>query len=319
MYEYCTKTNVWSFRLNYMGYSVIVFRHGFTCDNMYKEGSGLTMGFSRLNGKYSHLSIWGICSVKIFCNNNYSSLLNIQDTQKNILSVKRGFPKQPKNEILSKNLPNEITCGGDIGKRFNSESPSVNKNTFTSINTTSVSTKINKLVYMKPDSVIGSDIDKDISSLISIEFTKCSDKLLESTYGCIKLSCLYNQRYVIIRPYTTKNTNENNYQISFYDDASTSGSVKQKEIQIMLVNSSQNILEYEKVLLYLFDYKHNTRVNLSTSVIDNFNISSVINILITKGMMQHIIKTLENFSGIKPNVQTGIYYMEDAPEIATLV
>ena len=78
MYEYCTKTNVWSFRLNYMGYSVIVFRHGFTCDNMYKEG-GPTMVFSRLNGKYSHLSIWGICSVKIFCNNNYSSLLDIQE------------------------------------------------------------------------------------------------------------------------------------------------------------------------------------------------------------------------------------------------
>ena len=187
-------------------------------------------------------------------------------------------------------------------------------------NTTSVSTKINKLVYMKPDSVIGSDIDKDISSLISIEFTKCSDKLLESTYGCIKLSCLYNQRYVIIRPYTTKGTtNENNYKISFYDDASTSGNVKQKEIETKLVNSSQNILEYEKVLLYLFDYKHNTKVNLSTSVIDNFNISSVINILITKGMMQRIITTLEKFSGTQPNVQTGIYYMGDAPQAAALV
>jgi hypothetical protein len=285
---------------------------------MYKEG-GPTMVFSRLNGKYSHLSIWGICSVKIFCNINYSSLLDIQDTQKNILSVKRGFPKQPKDKIVKGNLPNEITCGGDIGKRFNSESSSVNKNIFTSRNTTSVSTKINKLVYMKPDSVIGSDIDKDISSLISIEFTKCSDKILESTYGCIKLSCLYNQRYVIIRPYTSRNTNENNYQISFYDDASTSGNVKQKEIDTKLVNSSQNILEYEKVLLYLFDYKHNTDVNPSTSVIDNFNISSIINILITRGMMQHIITTLEKFSGTKPNVQTGIYYMEDAPQYPPLV
>ena len=299
MYEYCTNTNVWSFRLNYMGYSVIVFRHGFTCDNMYKEGK---IKFDRLNGYYSNLSIWGICSVIEFYELNKEILKNLTDIRESILSIMPGFQKQSKSEITSRTLPNEITCGSDIDSRFN------NKNTGNKILNFNCTSFRNLEKYMQPmrvNSVLDSDIDKDIQELISIEFTDCPDtgtkflgQTIGSTFGCIKLSCVYNGKYVIIFP-TIHSSKDRMYKISFYN---TDGSLlSEKEVQID--NQVQNIYEYEKILLYLLK---NSSYEYTNTIMSNFNISSVVNILIDT-TMERIVNILENSTTKQITAGISIY------------
>lgn len=305
MYEYSIKTNLWSIRLKYMGYSVIIFRHGFTCDNMFHHGDLTIVRTQRLNGYYSHLSMWGIYSVKLFCKENYTILSDITDIKDNILSIRFGFQKQPKIEITRESIPNEITCGGDIEGRFNNKNPKDIMLNFTPTNSTNLK-KSMQLVPVKSslDSDIDSDIDKDISSLISIEFTTCPSKsLIGSTFGCLKLSCLYNQRYVIIFPYIDKSSGNNyTYEISFYDTSiSSKKSISTKKVAV--VNELQNMLEYENVLLWLFNYEEDK------SVMSNFKISSVINILMEKGI-ENIVDMLKTFAEIdkkKIDVNTDIY------------
>lgn len=309
-YEYCTKTNLWSFTLSYMGYSVIIFRHGFTCDNMYKKAGILKTGMGRIGGYYTHLSMWGIYSVKLFCEKNYIILTNLTGIRDSILSIRPGFPKQPKDKIVGKNLPNEITCG-DYNKgnslRFNKgikvsdssilvitqkSSPVIASMNFTNLK------KSIQLTHVKSD--VDSDIDKSIHELISIEFTDCPNtgsqflgKTFGSTFGCIKLSCVYNGRYVIIRPYMDKKNSSTMYEISYYDTSSdvNNGLMDSKKVEIN--NGLKNILEYEKMLVFLFNYDSGTSL---TSIITNFNISSVVNILMNTTMPRviQILKTSTN-------------------------
>jgi hypothetical protein len=302
MYEYCTNTNVWSFRLNYMGYSVIVFRHGFTCDNMYKEGSII---LARLNGYYSNLSIWGICSIIKFYELKKEILINLTDIRESILSIMPGFQKQ--TEISKEDLPNEITCGSDIDSRFN------NKNTGNKILNFNCTSSTNLEKYMQPmrvNSVLDSDIDKDIQELISIEFTYCPNtgrkflgQTLGSTFGCIKLTCVYNGRYVIIRPYTNKETSFSMYEISFYDTSNeeNKGLIETKHVKID--SSLKNILEYEKMLVFLFNYE--SKMN-DSSIIYNFNISSVVHILMNT-TMPRVIEILKTSTNAKIDVPDAIY------------
>ena len=218
-YKYCTKTNLWSLRLYYMGYSIIIFRHGFTCDNMYKEGNAF---IARASGIYSNLSIWGILSVGKFYNLNKNILTNITGINKNnILSVMYGIPKQSKGSITNQSLPNEITCGKDITERFNHSQLGDSYFYLPSppINTTELQ-KYMQLIHVKSvlSSDIDSDIDKDIQELISVEFIKCpGGNLFSGIFGCIKLVCVYNKRSVVIRPYTDKKTNATMYEITFYN------------------------------------------------------------------------------------------------------
>jgi hypothetical protein len=306
MYEYCIKTNLWSFRLKYMGYSVIIFRHGFTCDNMFQQGDVTIVKTQRFNGYYSHLSMWGIYSVKIFCNENYTILQDIRDIKDNILSIRFGFQKQLKEEITSESIPNEITCGGDIEGRFNHKNPRDIRLTFNSMNSKNLK-KSMQLVPVKSSlySDIDSDIDKDIQELISIEFTKCPSKsFFGSTFGCLKLSCLYNQRYVIIFPYIDKTDGSYMYEISFYDNSTGSNQPKDTK-KIKIVNKLQNMLEYENVLLWLFNYEEDE----SESVMSNFKISSVINILMEKGI-ENIVDMLKTFADTNKttiDVNTDVY------------
>jgi hypothetical protein len=299
MYEHCTKTNVWSFRLNYMGYSVIVFRHGFTCDNMYKEGK---IRLDRFNGYYSNLSIWGICSVIEFYELNKKILKNLTDIRESILSIMPGFQKQSISEITSRTLPNEITCGSDIDSRFN------NKNTGNKILNFNCTSFRNLEKYMQPmrvNSVLDSDIDKDIQELISIEFTDCPDtgrkflgQTIGSTFGCIKLSCVYNGKYVIIFP-TLHYSRDRMYDISFYN---TDGSLL-SEKKAVIDNQVQNIYEYEKILLYLL---MNSSDEYTNTIMSNFNISSVVNILIDT-TMERIVNMLENSTTKQITAGISIY------------
>ena len=298
MFKESEKTNLWSFRLSYMGYSVIIFRHGFTCDNMYKEDSPL-VSIDRIGGYYTNLNIWGILSIVIFYTTYITIFNNLNGIQDNILSIRPGFPKQPKNTIITKN---EITCGSEINKRFNYTSTDGN---LYSLNFTSKNIELEskmQLMYAKPYSYLDSGIDKNIGSLISIEFTTCPSKsFFGSTFGCIKLSCLYNERYVIIFPYTNKSTGARMYTISFYDGKKSNG-----EKSVTLDDHLKNMLEYESILLYLFNYEDETSADFEKSVISNFNISSVINILTRQGM-QNIVEMLTKLTDKKIDVDTSIY------------
>lgn len=304
-YDYCTKTNLWSFTLSYMGYSVIIFRHGFTCDNMYEKAGFFKTG-DRIGGYYTHLSMWGIYSVKLFCEKNYSILTNLKGIRDSILSIRPGFPKQPKDKIVGKNLPNEITCGNyNEGKslRFNKNIPvtdSSNKVT-ASRNYTNLKKSI-QLTHVKSD--VDSGIDKSIQELISIEFIDCPIKsFFGGTFGCIKLSCVYTKRYVIIRPYIDKTTSYSMYEISFYDTSNeeNKGLVETKEVKID--SRLKNILEYEKILLFLFNY---TSVMNDFSIISNFNITSVVHILMNT-TMSRVIEILKTSTNAKIDVPYSIY------------
>lgn len=311
MYEYSIETNLWSFTLNYMGYVVIIFRHGFTCDNMY-EKAGLVN--KRLGGYYTHLSMWGIYSVKLFCKKNYEKLKDITGIRDSILSIRCGFPKQPKDKIVVTSLPNEITCGDyNKGKslRFN-KGIAVTKSSIlvithksspviASMNFTNLKKSI-QLTHVKSD--VDSDIDKSIQELISIEFTDCPKKSLIGTFGCIKLSCVYNGRYVIIHPYIDKGTGFSKYKISFYDtsyDENKEGLMKTEEVPID--SRLKNILEYEKILLFLFYYVSGMD---NSSIISNFNISSVVNILMNT-TMPRVIEILKTSTNANIEVPDYIY------------
>jgi len=309
MYEYCIKTNLWSIRLNYMGHIVIIYRHGFTCDNMFKEG-GTLMVYGRLSGNYSNLSMWGIFSITKFYNENESRFKNLNGIQDSILSVRFGFPKQSSGNIITKN---EITCGKDIKGRFNNKTSGTISLRFTSTSSTNLKKSMKP---MRAKSVLDSDIDKDIQELISIEFTDCPStgkvilgSTFGSTFGCIKLSCVYNKKYVIIRPY--KDTTSDDligdymYEISFYDTfRGDNAPVTTETKNVKINNSLQNILEYEKILLYLFEYSF--FIN-NDSIISNFNISSVVNILMDTTMAR-VIDILKNTTYPKKiNVETYIY------------
>jgi hypothetical protein len=309
MYEYSIETNLWSFTLNYMGYVVIIFRHGFTCDNMYVN-AGLVN--KRFGGYYTHLSMWGIYSVKLFCKKNYEKLKDITGIRDSILTIRLGFPKQPKDKIVGKNLPNEITCGDyNKGKplRFNKNIPVTDlSNVVTaSRNSTNLKKSI-QLTHVKSD--VDSDIDKSIQELISIEFTDCPNtgsqflgKTFGSTFGCIKLSCVYNGRYVIIRPYIDKANGSNMYEISFYDTSNDEkkGLVETKEVKID--STLKNILEYEKIVIFLFNYVSGMD---DFSIISNFNISSVVNILMNT-TMKRVIEILKTSTNANIEVPDYIY------------
>jgi hypothetical protein len=305
-YEYCIKTNLWSFTLIYMGYSVIIFRHGFTCDNMYEKAGVLKTGKGRFGGYYTHLSMWGIYSVKLFCKKNYSILTNLTGIRDSILSIRPGFPKQPKDKIVGTNLPNEITCGNyNEGKslRFNKNIPvtdSSNKVT-ASRNSTNLKKSI-QLTHVKSD--VDSGIDKSIQELISIEFIDCPTKsFFGGTFGCIKLSCVYTERYVIIRPYKDKSTGFSMYDISFYDTSNEENKrlVERKEEKID--SQLKNILEYEKILLFLFNY---VSIMNDFSVISNFNITSVVHILMNT-TMPRVIEILKTSTSANIGVPANIY------------
>lgn len=303
-YKYCIETNLWSFTLSYMGYSVIIFRHGFTCDNMYEKAGFFKTG-DRIGGYYTHLSMWGIYSVKLFCEKKYSILTNLKDIRDGILSIRPGFPKQPKDKIVGKNLPNEITCGDyNKGKslRFNKNIPvtdSSNKVT-ASRNYTNLKKSI-QLTHVKSD--VDSGIDKSIQELISIEFIDCPTKSIfggtfGGTFGCIKLSCVYTERYVIIRPYKDKSTGFSMYDISFYDTQELT-EIKKEQIDSPL----KNILEYEKILLFLFNYE--SRMD-DSSIISNFNITSVVHILMNT-TMPRVIEILKTSTSANIDVPDAIY------------
>ena len=313
-YKYCTKTNLWSLRLYYMGYSIIIFRHGFTCDNMYKEA---TIVFARASGIYSNLSIWGILSIGKFYNLNKNILTNITGINKNnILSVMYGIPKQSKSGITSKNLPNEITCGKDIRERFNNmrlADDSVYLN-FSTINSTGLQ-KSMQLIHVISilSSDLDSDIDKDIQELISVEFIKCpGGSIFSSTFGCIKLTCVYNKRYVIIVPSKQKGTDSGNsiYEITYYLTDEYTGEVKiYANTKVEINNELKNILEYEKIILYLLNYESQSSLD---SFIHNFNISSIANILINT-TMKRLIEMLQKVTQAQTNIDLSLYYPSSSP------
>jgi hypothetical protein len=271
---------------------------------MFQKGSLTIVKTQRFNGYYSHLSMWGIYSVKIFCDVNYTILQDITDIKDNILSIRFGFQKQLNEEITSESIPNEITCGGDIEGRFNHKNPRDIRLTFNSMKSNNLK-KSMQLVPVKSSlySDIDSDIDKDIQELISIEFTKCPSKsFFGSTFGCLKLSCLYNQRYVIIFPDTDKTDGSYMYEISFYETSTSSKQpISTKKVEV--VNELQNMLEYENVLLWLFNYEEDE------SVMSNFKISSVINILMEKGIKNIVdmLKTFADTNNNKIDVNTDVY------------
>jgi hypothetical protein len=305
-YTYCTKTNLWSLRLYYMGYNIIIFRHGFTCDNMYKEA---TIVFARASGIYSNLSIWGILSIGKFYNLNKNILTNITGINKNnILSVMYGVPKQSKSSITS-NLPNEITCGKDIRERFNHSQHGDSYFYLPSppINTTELQ-KYMQLIHVKSvlSSDIDSDVDKDIQELISVEFINCpGGNLFSSTFGCIKLACVYNKRYVTIRPYTDKMTKPCKYETTFYNiDPDSNDLVVYEKTNVEINNELKNILEYEKIILYLIDYQSQSNLD---SFIHNFNISSIANILINT-TMKRVIEMLQKGTQHRIDVNLSLYY-----------
>ena len=261
----------------------------------------------RIGGYYTHLSMWGIYSVKLFCEKNYNILTNLTGIRDSILSIRPGFPKQPKDKIVGKNLLNEITCGDyNKGKslRFN-KNILVTKSSnvvIASRNSTNLKKSI-QLTHVKSD--VDSDIDKSIYELISIEFTDCPKKSLFGTFGCIKLSCVYNGRYVIIRPYLHKTDGSTMYEISFYDTSNDEkkGLVETKEVKID--SKLKNILEYEKMLVFLFNYDSGTSL---TSIVTNFNISSVVNILMNT-TIPRVIQILKTSTDAKIEVPDYIYSM----------
>jgi hypothetical protein len=305
-YTYCTKTNLWSLRLYYMGYNIIIFRHGFTCDNMYKEANIL---LDRASGIYSNLSIWGILSIGKFYNLNKNILTNITGINKNnILSVMYGVPKQSKSSITS-NLPNEITCGKDIRERFNNMrigDDYVYLN-FSTINSTDLQ-KSMQLIHVKSvlSSDIDSDIDKDIQELISAEFIDCpGGSFISNIFGCIKLACVYNKRYVTIRPYTDKTRNACKYETTFYNiDPYNNQLVVYEKTDVEINNELKNILEYEKIILYLIDYQSQSNLD---SLIHNFSISSIVNILINT-TMKRVIEMLQKGTQHKIDINLSLYY-----------
>lgn len=317
-YNYSIKTNMWSFQLNYMGYSVIIFRHGFSCDNMYKA-AGLTSAGSRSREYSTNLSIWGIYSIKYFFSNEYDSIRNsAKDVRKIGLSVKCGIEQQPSQLIKPNDFKYEITCG-KIDSRFNkdiidesvnfqgvklvipSEDKELQKNMQPALS-------VNPFLYSDSvsDSVLDTDIDKDIQSLISIEFTNSPSKSFfsKNSFGCIKLSCVYTKRCAIIKPFTDKNKIK--YEISLYDK--DGGKITKDYIELIL-NKESIILVYEKILLFLFNIEDTTDPSSDSCILSNFNISCIVNILMDK-KINRIVSMLVNETQSKIGIDTSLYDIE---------
>jgi hypothetical protein len=92
------------------------------------------------------------------------------------------------------------------------------------------------------------------------------------------------------------------YEISFYDNSTGSNQPKDTK-KIKIVNELQNMLEYENVLLWLFNYEEDE------SDMSNFKISSVINILMEKGIKNIVdmLKTFADTNNNKIDVNTDVY------------
>jgi hypothetical protein len=89
------------------------------------------------------------------------------------------------------------------------------------------------------------------------------------------------------------------YDISFYN---TDGSLL-SEKKAVIDNQVQNIYEYEKILLYLL---MNSSDEYTNTIMSNFNISSVVNILIDT-TMERIVNMLENSTTKQITAGISIY------------
>ena len=320
-YNDSTETNMWSFKLSYMGYSVIIFRHGFSCDNMYNEAN---LYPARFSGYFTNLSIWGIYSIKYFFSNEYTHIRDsANDVRKMGLSVKYGIEKQSKDSIKSKELEYEITCGKEINLRFNSnvteDQHFQGVKLVTPIQDIELHKfmqpmmSVNPFLYLDSDSysVLDTDIDKGIQSLISIEFTDCpKDSVFSTLFGCIKLSCVYTKRYAIIRPFIDKKLNKIKYEISLYDE--TSSKPIRYPIVVIILNNETIILEYEKILLFLFnieDTDPSTDPSSDSSILSNFSISCIVNIIMDK-KLNRIVSMLINETQHRIDINTSLYDIE---------
>jgi broad specificity phosphatase PhoE len=316
-YNDSTETNLWSFKLNYMGYSVIIFRHGFSCDNMYKEANLLT---DRYGGYFTNLSIWGIYSIKYFFSNEYTHIRDsANDVRKMGLSVKYGIEKQSKDSIKSKELEYEITCGKEINLRFNGSVTEDQHFQGVKLVTPNEDIELHKFMqpmmsvnpflYLDSDSysVLDTDIDKGIQSLISIEFTDCpKDSVFSTLFGCIKLSCVYTKRYAIIRPFIGKKLNKIKYEISLYVE--TSSKPIKDPIVVIILNNETIILVYEKILLFLFNIE-DTDPSSDSSILSNFSISCIVNIIMDK-KLKRIVSMLTNETQHRIDINTSLYDIE---------
>jgi hypothetical protein len=95
------------------------------------------------------------------------------------------------------------------------------------------------------------------------------------------------------------------YEISFYDTSKEDdkGLMETKEEKID--SRLKNILEYEKMLVFLFNYDSGTSL---ASIITNFNISSVVHILMNTTMLR-VINILKTSTNAKIDVPDYIYSM----------
>jgi hypothetical protein len=113
-------TNTWSMRFNYLGYNVTGFRHAQSCDNMYNNVGGLAGPFTdrQKYGKYTNLSLWGIFSTLIFSYYNKKIISEFNDTEinKSGLMILSGMGKQPKDNITTFGMQNELTCGDPVSR-----------------------------------------------------------------------------------------------------------------------------------------------------------------------------------------------------------
>jgi hypothetical protein len=121
--EKSRETNTWSLRFKYLGYNVTGFRHAQSCDNMYKNFGGLKsipgpFTDRQTYGKYTNLSLWGIFSTLIFSYYNKKIISDFNDTQINEsdLMILSGMGKQPKDNITTFGINNELTCGDPVSR-----------------------------------------------------------------------------------------------------------------------------------------------------------------------------------------------------------
>jgi hypothetical protein len=93
------------------------------------------------------------------------------------------------------------------------------------------------------------------------------------------------------------------YEISFYDTSNeeNKGLMERKEEKID--SQLKNILEYEKILLFLFNY---VSIMNDFSVISNFNITSVVHILMNT-TMPRVIEILKTSTSANIGVPANIY------------
>ncbi len=108
------KTNTWSMRFLFSGFSVTGFRHAFSCDNMYALLGNIKPLPTRLSASksmYTNLALWGIMSTFIFITQESKSILDLTNPSPNTFSVLIGMVKQPKAMLTPDSLKLELTCG----------------------------------------------------------------------------------------------------------------------------------------------------------------------------------------------------------------